>query len=508
MELQILSFPILLCLLSVTFMVLKLGKLSKINESTSNLPPGPWKLPLIGNLHQLVSSPPHRALRELARKHGPLMYLRLGEIPLLIVSSAEYAREVMKTRDILFASRPRSLASENTSTELTGIIHAPYGEYWRQVRKICILELLSTKRVQSFRSIREEEMSNFIRWIFSKAGSPVNLTEKFYSSTYTLVSKVAFSKECKDQEDFISLIKEATKLSAGFSIEEVFPSMKVLRRISGVRSKIKKLHEQLLRIVGNIINEHFMEKEISKTRKYDKDEDLVDILLKFHEQGDRQFQLTIDNIKSIILDIFGAGSETSATTLDWAMVEMIRNPRVLLKAQAEVRQVFDSRGKADESGIPELKYLKSVIKETLRLHPPAPLLIPRENSERCEINGYGIPAKTRVLVNAWAIGRDPKHWNEAEVFYPERFIDNPIDYKGTDFEYIPFGAGRRICPGMMFGLMNVEFPLSQLLYYFDWKLPSGVNHEDLNMTEAFGTTVRRRDDLSLIPTPYHPSTIP
>ncbi|MFQ6621470.1 hypothetical protein Gotur_002210, partial [Gossypium turneri] len=148
-------------------------------------------------------------------------------------------------------------------------------------------------------------------------------------------------------------------------------------------------------------------------------------------------------------------------------------------------------------------YLKLVIKETLRLHPPLPLLIPRENSERCEINGYEIPAKTRVIVNAWAIGRDSNCWNEAERFYPERFIDGSVDYKGANFEFIPFGAGRRICPGMSYGMAVVQLSLAKLLSHFDWKLPNGMKNEDLDMTEAFGASVRRRSELYLIPTPYH-----
>ena len=185
------------------------------------------------------------------------------------------------------------------------------------------------------------------------------------------------------------------------------------------------------------------------------------------------------------------------------MSELIKNPRVMKKAQAEVREVFNRRGKVDETSINEMKYLKSIVKETLRFHAPVPLLIPRECGERCKLNGYDIPIKTKLIVNAWAIGRDPKYWTEAEKFYPERFLDSSIDYKGTNFEYIPFGAGKRICPGITFGMANVELPLALYLYHFDWKLPNGMKNEDLDMTEAFGTTVRRKDDLQLIPIAYH-----
>ncbi|XP_038688574.1 cytochrome P450 71D9-like [Tripterygium wilfordii] len=483
-------------------MVLKVWKIFESNESTSNRPPGLWKLPIIGNLHQLVSSdPPHRTLRDLAKKHGPLMHLQLGELHTLVVSSAEYAEEVMKTHDVLFASRPQIHNIRVMSYGYKNISFSPYGRYWRQLRKICAQELLSVKRVQSYRSIREQEMSKLIQRIFSEAETPINMTKKIYSSTSNLTSRLAFSDKSKYQEEFVSAMKESLEISSGFSIVDFFPSVKFLQLISGRSSEIEKLHKQLDRIVGSIIEEH----QKHNTRRCEENEDLVDVLLKYQEQGDPEYPLTMDEIKAVIGDIYTGGTDTSSTTVDWAMAEMIKNPRVMEKAQAEVRQVFDTRGCVDETGIPELKYLKLVIKETLRLHPAAPLLIPRENSEKCMINEYVIPAKTRVIVNAWAIGRDPKYWtHEPETFYPERFLDNPIDYKGTNFEFIPFGAGRRMCPGMTFGLANVELPLSQFLYYFDWKLSDGLMPEDLNMAEHYAVTIGRSEDLVLIPTPRRP----
>ncbi|XP_061362178.1 cytochrome P450 71D9-like [Gastrolobium bilobum] len=208
-------------------------------------------------------------------------------------------------------------------------------------------------------------------------------------------------------------------------------------------------------------------------------------------------------VMGLIEDIFGAGSETSATTITWAMAEMIKNPRVMKKVQDEVREVFDEEGNPSESGIEKLKYLKSVVKETLRLHPPVALSLPRECRQACEIKGYHIPVKSKVIVNAWAIERDPNHWNEAERFYPERFIQSSCDYKGNNFEFIPFGVGRRICPGLTFGLINVEFPLALLMYHFDWKLPNGMKNKDLDMTETFGLTFGRKDNLYLISIASH-----
>ncbi|XP_027341146.1 cytochrome P450 71D11-like [Abrus precatorius] len=477
--------------------------LKKTDYSVPNMPPGPWKLPIVGNIPHLVGSAPHRRLRELAKIYGPLMHLQLGEVFFIVVSSAEYAREVMKTHDVIFASRPHSLASEVVFYNATNIAFSPYGDYWRQLRKICNMELLSTKRVQSHWPIREEEMTNLIKRIASEEGPVINLTQAVISLMFTITSRAAFGKIYKEQEEFISLVREVLKLAGGFYIGDLFPSAIWLQNLSGMRPRLEKLHQKLDRILEIIINDHREAKSRTKEGLVEGVEDLIDALLKFEDSSSgMDFHLTSKNIKAIIFDVFTGGSDTAATTISWAMAEMIKNSRVMKKAQAEVRKIFKSRGKIDETSIDELKYLKAVIKEVLRLHPPGPLLIPRECGQACEINGYHIPFKSKVIVNAWAIGRDPKYWTDPESFYPERFIDSSIDYKGTSFEYIPFGAGRRICPGMNYGVANVELALALLLYHFDWRLPKGMKNEDLDMTEEFGASVIKKEDLYLIPVTY------
>ncbi|KAK2440975.1 cytochrome P450 71D11 [Trifolium repens] len=435
------------------------------------------------------------------------MHLQLGEVSTVVISSPECAREVMKTHDIHFATRPQILAAEIMTYNYTNIAFSPYGNYWRQLRKICTSELLSLKRVNSYLPIREEVLSNLVKWIASENGSQINLTEAVNSSIYTIVSRAAFGNKYKDQENFISVIKEAIKVSAGFDLGDLFPSAKWLQHVTGLRPKLESYHRQTDQIFENIINDHKVAKYAKGKDDQGEVEDLVDVLLNYEDGSNQDFSLTKDNIKAIIMDIFGAGGETSATTIDWAMAEMIRDPRIMKKAQAEVRGVFSMKGRVDENYINELNYLKLVVKETLRLHPPGPLLLPRECGKACEINGYQIPIKSKVIVNAWAIARDPKYWTESERFYPERFIDSDIDYIGSNFEYIPFGAGRRICPGSSFGLRNIELALAMLLYHFDWKLPSGIRSEELDMTEEFGVSVGRKDDLLLFPSVYHPLNV-
>ncbi|MBA0873845.1 hypothetical protein Goshw_008037 [Gossypium schwendimanii] len=497
-----LPFPSLLVVLSsflLLSVVVKKVKKMKTIDSTKKLPPGPWKLPFIGNLHQLVGSLPHRILRDLANQHGPLMHLQLGEISTIVVSSAEIAKEVMITHGIIFADRPYVAALDILTYGSRDIAMAHYGNYWRQIRKICTVELLTAKRVQSFESFRQEEVSALVKSISSNQGSPINLSKKIISLTYRITSRAAFGNVCNDHELYSSVVDETVKLGSGFRVADMYPSFRVLERISGLRQKAEALLQKSDKILQDIINEHRAGLE-SEIIGEEAKEDLVTVLLKIQQLGGLEFPLTDKEIKAIIWDIFGGGGETSSTSVDWAMSEMVRNPRVLKKAQNEVRQVCHGKGDVDEASIKELKYLALVIKETLRLHPPFPLLVPRESRENCEINGYQIPSKTKVIINAWAIGRDPKHWSEAETFYPERFLNSSSDFKGTDLEYIPFGAGRRICPGILFALSNIELPLAKLLYHFDWELPNGTRHEDLDMTEDFGVTMSRKDDLILIPT--------
>jgi flavonoid 6-hydroxylase len=269
---------------------------TKKSNSTPNLPPGPWKLPIIGNIHNLIGSLPHHKLRDLSTKHGPLMHLKLGEVSTIIVSSSEYAKEVLKTHDLIFASRPPILASKIMSYDSLGMSFSPYGDYWRQLRKICTLELLSSKRVQYFQPLRVEELNNLIKTISSKEGTPMNLTKEVFSTIFTITSRVAFGKKCKDNQKFISVVKESVAVAGGFELGDLFPSYKWLQNISGLKHKLEKLHKQADKIMQNIIDDH---REAKKSRVNEDEgekveEDLVDVLL-------NQDCLSDNSVKAVIL---------------------------------------------------------------------------------------------------------------------------------------------------------------------------------------------------------------
>ncbi|TVU11389.1 hypothetical protein EJB05_44974, partial [Eragrostis curvula] len=460
------------------------------------LPPGPWQLPLIGSLHHLLGELPHRSLRRLAGHYGPLMFLKLGEIPVIVVSSREAAKEVMKTHDATFATRPQTAVVKILTKQAQAIALTPYGDHWRQLRKICALELLSPSRVQSFRSVREEEVAQLVQAILSMSGSLVNISKLVAAYVADTTVHAIMGSRLKDRDGFFHYMDQAIRLVSGFTLADLFPSSSLAGALSWTTQKAEVYQERLFKFLDGIISDH-KERRLHEEALH---EDLIDVLLRIQGQGSSD-RLNIDTIKALIFDLFSAGSETAAATLQWVMTELIRNPTKMSRAQKEVREAFKGRTAVLEEGLNELTYLDWVIKETLRLHTPGPLLIPRECRETCKVLGYDVPQGAIILVNAWAISRDPQYWDEPENFKPERFESDTRDFKGNDFEFIPFGAGRRICPGMLFGLANIKLALANILFYFDWSLPDDSSPSEADITEAVGITARRKRDLLLRATP-------
>ncbi|CAI8588759.1 unnamed protein product [Vicia faba] len=506
MELKLSSFVIPFSLLLMFHLLAKYYK----QKNAYKLPPGPMKLPIIGNLHQIAAlgSLPHRVFQQLAHKYGPIVHLKLGEISTVVITSPKLAKEILKTHDVVFANRPHLQSSHIMSYGSKDIAFSPYNDYWKQMRKICILELLSIKRVQTFAYIREDETRNFIRSIHSSEGSPVNLTNRIFSLVSSMVSRSAFGDKTEDQEEFVNVIRKAIESVGGLELADLFPSKKtIINMLSGAKSKSEKMHKNSDKIMEIIVKKHQEKQKRKKEGNVKNDEeeheDLVDVLLRVQEDGSLDVPITASNIKAVIFDVFAAGTDTTTSTIIWAMSELMKNPSVMKKAQSELREACKGKEIISEIDIQELPYLKLVIKETLRLHSPNPLLIPRESTELTNIDGYDIPKKTKVMINVWAMARDPKYWTDAERFIPERFEGNFMDYKGNNFEYLPFGAGRRICPGLSFGVAGIMLPLALLLYHFNWELPNNMKHEDLDMTELYGLAVGRKSELCLIPTVYY-----
>ncbi|XP_077229078.1 cytochrome P450 71A9-like [Tasmannia lanceolata] len=473
----------------------------KRKNELRNLPPGPKKLPIIGNLHQL-SELPHLSLEQLSHEHGPLMFLQLGYIPTLVISSADVAREIFKSHDIVFSGRPVLYVANKLSYGCLGISFSPYGEYWRQVRKVSILELLSTKRVQLFRAVREQEVALLIGSLRSLSISsvPINLSELMLSLLNNIICRTIFGKKYEDNSGvgksrFHDILKESQALLGEFSISDYFPGLEWVHIFTGLKARLEKNFRELDDFYEQVIKEH-----LNPERPEVENDDIVDFLLRVQKDPSLATPLNRDHIKAILTDMFFAGTDTSSSSLVWTMAELIRNPRTMKIAQDEVRRIIGTKEMVQERDLHKLNYLKIVVKESLRLHPPAPLLLPRETTDKCTVGGYEIPAKTRVLINARTIAMDRKYWENPEEFCPERFVDNPIDYKGQDFELIPFGIGRRGCPGLQSAISVIELALANLLHCFDWELPNKEKREDVDMSEVVGVTAHKKIPLCLVAT--------
>ncbi|CAN6275311.1 unnamed protein product [Urochloa humidicola] len=470
----------------------------------AKLPSPPTRVPVIGHLH-LVGSLPHVSLRNLDARHGRggLMLLRLGAIPTLVVSSPRAAQAVLRTHDHAFASRTGSVVTDILFYGSSDIAFSPYGEHWRNIRKIVTTQLLTVKKVRAYRFVREHEVRLVMEKIGEVAamGKAVNLSGILPCFTNDIICNIVsgklFMEEGRRNKLFRELTEANSKLLGGFNLEDYFPSMGrlgVVRRV--VCAKAEKVSKRWDDLLDRLIDGH--DNKSVANHGDDKISDLIDVLLSIQQQ----YGLTRDNVKAILVDMFQAGTDTSSIVLEYAMAELMRKPRLMEKLQTEVRRIVP-RGNdmVTEDDLSSMTYLKAVIKETLRLHAPLVLFVPHLSLADCDIEGYTIPAGTRVIINGWAIGRDANSWERADEFVPERFMEGSstadVDYSGNDFRFLPFGSGRRMCPGMNFAISTMEIMLANLVYHFDWKLPAGCMNVD--MTESFGVTVHRKEKLLLIP---------
>lgn len=424
------------------------------------------------------------------------MLIHLGSTPSLVVSSASAAREMLKTHDIIFSNRPQSRIMCKVIYDGKDLVFSPYGEYWRQIRSICVLQLLSTKKIQSFRKIREEEVDLVIEMIKRSEASPVNMSEIIMLFSSNLLCRTAYGKKYAGEvgTDFKQLLKEFVEVMGAISMRDFIPWLGWIDRLTGLESQVDKVAKDFDEFLEHVVQEHLEH----KNDKEENEKDFVDILLDV--QKENADALTMNGIKAIVLDMFAAGTDTTYTLLEWTMTELMRHPQIMKKLQNEVRGIIREKSKVSEDDMEMMTYLKAVIREVLRIHPPLPLLLFRENSEDVKIAGYDIAARTQVIINAWAIQRDPTYWEEPDEFRPERFLNSSVESKWQDFHMIPFGAGRRGCPGVPFALVNAELVLANLVYSFDWKLPEGAEDETSNVPENPGVTINRRDPLMVIAT--------
>ncbi|KAL5740676.1 hypothetical protein ACOSQ2_029856 [Xanthoceras sorbifolium] len=506
------TFSIFLCLVVFLASALLLHRRRK-SRLNRKLPPGPPGWPFFGNMFDLGTMP-HRTLTELRHKYGDVLWLKFGAVNTMAILSTEAATDFFKNHDLSFAERTITDIMRVRGYDKGSLALAPYGSFWRLLRRIVTVEMLVNKRINETASVRRKCVEDMLLWIEQEAARQnegtaapacgVHVARFVFLSTFNLLGNLMLSRDlldphAKDGAEFFTAMMGLMEWSGHPNMADFFPWLRWLD-LQGLRRKMDRDLGKALEIASKFVRERL---EVKKTVSDDhekKKKDFLDVLLEFEGNGkDEPEKISEKDLNIFILEIFLAGSETTSSTIEWALTELLRHPESMNKAKAELAEVVGPNKKVEETDIDNLPYLRAVIKETMRLHPPIPFLVPRRAIQDTNFQGYHIPKNTQVLVNAWAIGRDPDVWDEPRSYKPERFLGSKVDYKGNTYELIPFGAGRRMCAGVPLAHKVLHLILGSLLHQFDWRLGANVCKEKIDMDDRLGITMRKAEPLLAVP---------
>uniref|UniRef100_A0A2N9H773 Cytochrome P450 n=1 Tax=Fagus sylvatica TaxID=28930 RepID=A0A2N9H773_FAGSY len=469
------------------------------------LPPGPRGLPIVGYL-PFLGTDLHRKFEELAGVYGPIYKVWLGQKLCVVVNSPSLVKEVVRDQDTIFANRGPPIAALIASFGGIDIPFSAYGPDWRTLRKIFVKQLLSNANLNNSYSIRNREIKKSIRYVYDKIGTPIDIGELAFMTVVNVLMSLAWGDTLQGEEgakfssEFKKSLGEITTLMGKPNISDFFP---VLARfdLQGIEKQTMKISQWL----GDI-HESAIEKRTNSdksqeegTGKIDR-KDFLQFLLEIGKKEDGATSLTINQVKVLLFDVVVGGADTTTTAVEWVMMELLYHPEVMRKVYEELAEIVGLNNLVEESHLPKLHYLDAVIKETFRLRPPLPFLLPRAPSQSTTIGGYYVPKDTRVMLNVWAIHRDPKLWENPLEFQPERFLNDPgkFDFAGNNFEYLPFGSGRRICAGTPLAVRNYLYIIASFVHSFEWKLPQGT---EMDSSDLFGVVLKKLKPIVAIPTP-------
>ncbi|KAK2989682.1 LOW QUALITY PROTEIN: hypothetical protein RJ640_015531, partial [Escallonia rubra] len=484
--------PELIISLSILFLstTLLLRSIFYTREPNLHRPPSPLALPILGHLH-LLGPIIHHSFHDLSSRHGPLFLLRLGSVQCW---SPRLSLQKSSSRHMTFSSRQHSAAIKRLTYGVS-FAFAPYGPYWKLIKKLATMELLGTRSLNHFLPIRTNEIRQFLEIILMKAdvGWTVNVTEELLKLTNNVMSQMMFSIKCSGKQ--------------GEGDEAKILCVRNLD-LQGFNKRTENIHQRYDALLEKIIADRERARSNKKDRRCDDaGKDFLDLLLDVLEDDKSdEVKITREHIKALILDFLTAATDTSAIATEWALAELINNPTVLKKAQGEIDQVVGRQRLVQESDGPNLPYIQAIIKETMRLHPPIPMII-RKSTQHCTVDGYHIPANTMLFVNFWSIGRNPGVWESPLEFRPERFFEpgkgpGPmgfVDVKGQHFQLLPFGTGRRGCPGMSLAMQELPAVLAAMIQCFEWKAVKLGRDGLVDMSEGTGLTAPRAHDLVCAP---------
>lgn len=450
------------------------------------MPPGPTPLPVVGNLLSLRGNL-HHALARLARFHGPVMTLKLGLTTAVVVSSRDAAGEAFGKHDRRLAARAIPDAARAVGFSDRSMIWLPSSDpLWKSLRGIVATNVFSPRGLAAARGARERKVRDLVSYFRGRAGREVDVGQAVYGGVLNLVSTAFCSVDVVDvggesAHGVRELVEDLITAIAKPNISDLVPFLRQLD-LQGWRRWTAIRFEKVFLILDGIIDRRMAAANSSS----EKHGDFLDSLLELVSTG----KIARGSLTIILFEVFAAGSDTVSLTVEWTMAELLRNPSVMAKACEEIHNALGGKETIDETDAANLPYLQAVVKEAMRLHPVAPILLPhRAVEDGVEIGGYTVPKGTTVIFNAWAIMRDPAAWEKPDEFVPERFLDmaDQVDFRGKTFEFIPFGSGRRLCPGLPMAERVVPFILASLLHAFEWRLPDGVSAEELDVSERFTT---------------------
>ncbi|KAL5726399.1 hypothetical protein ACHQM5_009445 [Ranunculus cassubicifolius] len=465
-------------------------------SNSPKLPPSPpGGRPFLGHLH-LLQNPLHRTLHNLSLKHGPIISLRLGSRLAIVASSPAAIEECFTKNDANFANRPHSTLHRHMGYNYTALVSANYGDHWRNLRKLCSVEIFSPARLNMFRSIREEEirrllssLRNTSRWngdVYTKVQLRWKLCELTFNNITRMVAGKRYYGEVSIEEKdeakrFQELIGAAFKLSGASNAGDYFPFLRWID-YAGIEKRMSIISDKLDKFLQGLINER---------RQCNCNDTMIDHLLSLQKSQPDYYSDEI--IKGLVLNTLIGGTNTSETTIEWAMSLLVSNPEVLKKARDEIDSNIGFGRLVTEEDLPKLPYLNCIVSETFRMFPPLPLVLPHESSQDCKLGGYDVPRNTIILANAWAVHRDPEVWDEPDVFRPERFEGK--ENEAQKKLLLPFGMGRRVCPGAGLGQSVVGSTLGCLIQCFEWDTVDG---EKIDFTEGTGLAMPRANPLVVL----------
>ncbi|XP_010526705.1 PREDICTED: cytochrome P450 81D11-like [Tarenaya hassleriana] len=470
---------------SVLFLSLSLGFFLRRRNRKPNLPPSPAKsLPVIGHLHRL-KPPLYRNFLRLSESLGgaPIFSLRLGNRLVFVVSSYSIAEECFTRNDVVLANRPHFIMSKHMAYDNTTMIAAPYGDHWRNLRRIGAVEIFSSQRLNSFSDIRKDEIRRLIQRLsrhslhrFAKVELKSMFTDLTFNNVIRMVAGKRYYGDGAEEDEEAKRVSQliAAVIGSG-GAGNAADYLPVLRWVTDFEKRVKKMASEMDDFLQRLIDE----------KKEEKGNTMIHHLLSLQESQPDYYNDRI--IKGLIIVMILAGTDTSAVTLEWALSNLLNHPEILRKARSEIDEKVGSDRLMDEQDISNLPYLRNIIYETLRLYPAVPMLVPHMSSERCKVAGYDMPRGTILLVNAWAIHRDPKLWEDPMTYRPERF-----EKEGEAEKLMAFGMGRRACPGSGLAQRLLSLALGSLIQCFEWER---IGPELVDMTEGKGANMPKATPL-------------